>query len=231
MLKLDQISVALFFYAILLIAAHRDAPIPMPCAFPYGDVMNKKMFMGEMLSTPEKIQYSLAFLLIGIISRIIPHMPNATAIIFSSLAVGFLLPRSYALLGTLLMAVVSDFLLAKIYGYPAYGSWSFFTYSGFFAIAYFGSTLHKINKLGSFVWLLTSSLGFWLWSNFGVWLSAGLYAKTFSGLVVCYLAALPFLQNQIIGDVIWLGSFIGVLALRKFSKTILITRTSNHLSS
>lgn len=38
----------------------------------------------------------------------------------------------------------------------------------------------------------------------------GMYAKTISGLTECYLMGLPFFQNQILGDLIYLGVMVGV---------------------
>jgi len=70
--------------------------------------------------------------------------------------------------------------------------------------------------------VLGSSFSFWLWSNFGVWLTSGLYANSFSGLVSCYYMALPFLGNALIGDLIWsyiiLGSFYLLLGTKASNK-------------
>lgn len=50
-----------------------------------------------------------------------------------------------------------------------------------------------------------ASFAFWLWSNFGVWLMAGIYAPTWDGFIACYVAAIPFLRNAMIGDLVWTG--------------------------
>ncbi len=61
------------------------------------------------------------------------------------------------------------------------------------------------------IYILGTSLSFWLWTNFGVWLFGNLYPKTPHGFYSCYIAALPFLRNSLLGDMIWglaiFGSF------------------------
>jgi hypothetical protein len=44
---------------------------------------------------------------------------------------------------------------------------------------------------------------FWIVSNFGTWLSGGLYPMTKEGLLGCYYAALPFLGNQLAADAMY----------------------------
>lgn len=48
--------------------------------------------------------------------------------------------------------------------------------------------------------LTASSLLFFSVVNFGVWLTNPLYPKTLSGLYLCYVAAIPFVANQLLGD-------------------------------
>lgn len=171
------------------------------------------------ISLPQKNQSWLiiSLLFIGIVSRLIPHMPNATAIMFSSLTFGFLLPKTRAIAIVLVMGVISDSLLSYLHAYPVFGYWSFFTYSGFLVVTCFGSKIQKITVGRGYGYLLSVSFLFWLWTNFGTWLVSGLYPTTGTGLVACYIAALPFLGNQLLGDVLWLGALfaaLGVIKLR-----------------
>jgi hypothetical protein len=53
------------------------------------------------------------------------------------------------------------------------------------------------------------SLLFFLVTNFGVWAQAGWYAPTWSGLAACYVAALPFFQNALCGDLLYSAAFFG----------------------
>lgn len=175
----------------------------------------KETFAGFSIQQNRRFWLAAFFLFIGVLSRIIPHLPNSTAIAFSSLALGFMLPRALAMIAVLIMALISDAILAYMYGYPCFGYWSFFTYSGFLASAFMGSFISKMTVFRSLVYLLSTSFLFWVWTNLGVWLLSAWYAKTVYGFIACYTAALPFLRNQLLGDLIWGGVFILVFALAK----------------
>jgi hypothetical protein len=56
---------------------------------------------------------------------------------------------------------------------------------------------------------LGSSLFFFASTNFAVWASSGMYAHDLDGLIRCYVAALPFLQNTVIGDMFWTALLFG----------------------
>ncbi len=153
-------------------------------------------------------------MVVGIVGRLIPHIPNVTPLLGLSLFGGANLPRWQAFLVVLLALVISDTALAVMYGYPIFSFWTFFTYSGFVVITAIGSHYRKaLSRWRGLFYVFAASLGFWLWTNFGVWLVGGLYPKTISGLGFCYVAALPFLRNAMIGDGIWSAVFFGLFAL------------------
>ena len=153
-------------------------------------------------------------MVVGIVGRLIPHIPNVTPLLGLSLFSGANLSRSQAFLTVLLTLAISDVALAFMYGYPIFSFWTFFTYSGFVVITAIGSHYRKaLSRLRGLLYVFGASLGFWLWTNFGVWLVGGLYPKTIGGLGFCYVAALPFLRNAMIGDVIWSAVFFGLFAI------------------
>ena len=53
------------------------------------------------------------------------------------------------------------------------------------------------------------SLAFFVLSNFAVWAFSGMYSLDFAGLTQCYVAALPFLQNTVAGDLFWTAVLFG----------------------
>lgn len=152
-------------------------------------------------------------LLVGFVSRVLPHTPNATAIIFASLALGAYQPRTKALLVALGMWISTDCALALINHHAVFGSWSFFTYSGALGVVFLGSSMKARTYTYSLAYLFLASFLFWTWTNFGVWLFSGMYEKTFHGLSGCYTAALPFLRNQWWGDLVWFLLFAGIFSL------------------
>jgi hypothetical protein len=165
----------------------------------------------EAILEKNRCGLTITVLLIGILSRIIPHIPNTTAILFSSAMLGYVLPRYKACFLVVFMGIVSDIFVSFVYHYPLLGTWTLFTYSAFIATAYTGRFFKKLPLSGLFISLLSISLLFWVWTNLGVWLLSGLYPHTRIGLVACYVLALPFLKNQIWGDSLWASVFVCML--------------------
>jgi hypothetical protein len=58
-----------------------------------------------------------------------------------------------------------------------------------------------------------SSILFFVLTNFGMWLFSGLYPLTLEGLVACYVAAIPFFQNTVAGDLFFTALLFGGFAL------------------
>ena len=57
--------------------------------------------------------------------------------------------------------------------------------------------------------MIASSLVFFMMTNFAVWVFDAMYPTTMEGLVQCYVAALPFLDRTVLGDLAWAGAFFG----------------------
>ena len=68
---------------------------------------------------------------------------------------------------------------------------------------------------------LTSSLLFFIMTNFGVWVFGSLYPKTIAGLIECYVAALPFFQHTLMGDAFYTAVLFGGFALAQHRFPIL----------
>jgi len=46
-------------------------------------------------------------------------------------------------------------------------------------------------------------------TNFGMWLFSGFYPRTLAGLEACYVAAIPFFQNTVAGDLFYAALLFG----------------------
>ena len=57
--------------------------------------------------------------------------------------------------------------------------------------------------------MVPCSLIFFVASNFAVWAFSGMYSLDLAGLTQCYVAALPFLQNTVAGDLFWTAVLFG----------------------
>ena len=60
---------------------------------------------------------------------------------------------------------------------------------------------------------LASSLSFFLITNFMVWAGGRMYPHTPAGLTACFVAAIPFYQNQLLGDAFYTVALFGGYAL------------------
>lgn len=60
---------------------------------------------------------------------------------------------------------------------------------------------------------LASSLSFFVITNFMVWAGGNMYAHTAAGLATCFAAAIPFYQNQLLGDTFYTVALFGGYAL------------------
>lgn len=57
---------------------------------------------------------------------------------------------------------------------------------------------------------ISGSIIFFVITNLAVWYGSALYAQNTSGLLQCFVAALPFLQNSLFGDLIYSFAIFGV---------------------
>lgn len=161
----------------------------------------------------------LGLIIVGMVSRIVPHYPNFTAMgalaffgasriksIWGSLALVFTTMMITDLVINNLIYPTGEFVLMY--------SGSFFTYTGFAAYALLGRKATNM-KNGSAL-LLGGSVAFFLLSNFGVFLSAySVFPMTWGGLMATYAAAIPFLAPELISTALF--STMAYAAETKFS--------------
>jgi hypothetical protein len=131
-------------------------------------------------------------------SRLIPHPWNFTAVGAMALIGGAMLQSKKK---SLMIPIAALFLSDLVVGFQ---STMVYVYFGFAASVCMGWSLQN-NRSAFRVGTLSliSSAIFFLLTNFGVWLEGGFYTQNFQGLISCYLAALPFFDNQIIGDLFY----------------------------
>jgi len=150
--------------------------------------------------------FALGFIAVGLIGRVLPHLPNFTPInalvLFGAL---YLENRKSSFLIVLFTLVLGDFILGFHSTVP-------YVYGSIALIALMGHAFRDKVSLQRFP-LITcaSSLLFFVVTNFGVWMTSSLYLKTIQGLSQCYLAALPFLANQMIGDLAYSALLAGYI--------------------
>ena len=147
------------------------------------------------LSLREK--WLLAFVGVAILSRLVVHIPNVTAVTATALFAGrFFQRKSLAFAVPLLIMAVTDLFLG-------FYTISVFVYAALLGVVAIGKWANRISVLS----VLASSVLFFALTNFGVWLLG--YPKTWEGFVACYTAAIPFFRASLIGDF----AFSALLAL------------------
>ena len=57
--------------------------------------------------------------------------------------------------------------------------------------------------------MVSCSLIFFVTTNFAVWAFSGIYPRTLEGLTQCYIAALPYLDKTVLGDLFWTAVLFG----------------------
>ncbi|AHI05407.1 hypothetical protein BDW_04495 [Bdellovibrio bacteriovorus W] len=136
-------------------------------------------------------------------SRFIPHPWNFTAVGAMALFGGAYLPKRLSLIVPLAALMLTDAILG-------FHNTMVFVYAAFAAIVALGWVLRSqrsVVKVGGMS--LLASVLFFAVSNFGVWMMDGMYARTFEGLVQCYVAAIPFFGNQVGGDLFFSAVMFG----------------------
>ena len=123
----------------------------------------------------------LIWILIGVIGRLIIHIPDVTPLTTLSLFAPLFFSKRFSILIILVTLLLSDLCLHFIFHYAVFGSWTFFTYSGWIAIVCLGFLLSKqFNLFHACTFTLFSSVFFWVWTNFGTFVATHIYAHTFS---------------------------------------------------
>jgi hypothetical protein len=147
-----------------------------------------------------------AMILAAALSRLIPHPPNFTAIGGMALFGGACLAdRRLALLLPVAALFLSDLVLGLHILIPV-------VYGSFALNVLLGRWLRSRRTVtATAAMTLACSVQFFVVTNFACWLLW--YPHTVEGLVACYVAAIPFFQNTLLGDAVFATALFGGLAL------------------
>ena len=156
-----------------------------------------------------------------VISRMISDIPNFTATIALIMFTSYLIRDKFlSVLVILVSQIISD-LYIGIY------SSMFFVYGAYVFIALLSPII--MNKL-SFKSVLISSLVtptiFYIVSNFGVWITGSTYPLSLDGLIMCYVAGIPFFDETLLSTVVFSVTIYAMMKLivKEPEKLILIKK-------
>jgi hypothetical protein len=146
----------------------------------------------------------LGAILVAAVLRLVPHPPNFSPIGAMALFSGaYLGRRPLAFVAPLGAMLLSDTVL----GFYS-GIW--ITYLAVAAIVMVGwFALGRVSVLRVGGAAIASSVIFFLVSNFGTWALSGMYPHGLAGLSACYVAAIPFFQNTVAGDLFYATLLFG----------------------
>ena len=161
------------------------------------------MYMSKIINK----ENVLSFLYISIIlalGRLIPHPPNFTPILAAAIVAPYIINNKWVSIAVPLTAM----LIADLFiGFHSYILW---VYGAIALSTLFSFALKKFGRMYIQLGIMTvfASLIFFVITNFAVWLVWDFYPKTFDGLILCYVAGLPFLRNTLMSTILYTGFFV-----------------------
>ena len=148
----------------------------------------------------------VAFLVVfDVAARLLPHAPGFMPVAASALFAGRML-RIPAL------AIVVQLLAMALSGTALAGDdWriSLIVYAAITIPALAGMLSRRYPGAAVVAAMVSCSLIFFVASNFAVWAFSGMYPLDLSGLTQSYVAALPFLDKTVLGDLFWTAVLFG----------------------
>ncbi|MFA4923447.1 MAG: DUF6580 family putative transport protein [Ignavibacteriaceae bacterium] len=165
--------------------------------------MKEKIFSNKFLVLT-------GLVLLAAISRLIPHPLNFAPITGMALfAAVYFDEKKFAFAVPVLAMFLSDLIIGL-------HQTMITVYLSFLLIVGIGFLIKNKKSVGTVALAsVGSSVLFFILTNFGVWALETMYAKDFSGLLLCYTAAIPFFQNTLLGDLFYTGLLFGVYEVVK----------------
>ena len=163
--------------------------------------MNKKILTGKFL-------LAAGLIIAAAFTRLVPHYPNFTAVGAIALFGGtYLTNKKLAFIVPFVAMLLTDLIIGF---HPT--MWA--VYLSFGLIVLIGLQISKNKKVSTiFLGALSSSILFFIITNFAQWISDPYYAKTAAGLAQCYTMAIPFFSYTALGDLFYVAVLFGAYEL------------------
>ncbi len=157
-----------------------------------------------MTTNHSRILAILFAILVAAVLRLVPHPPNFTPIGAMALFSGaYLGRRAIAFAAPLGALLLSDLVLGFYHGQATiYFSVALIVMIGMVALS-------RVSPFRVGAAAIFSSVLFFVITNFGMWLFSGFYPRTLAGFEACYVAAIPFFQNTVAGDLFYATLLFG----------------------
>ncbi|RJQ32198.1 MAG: hypothetical protein C4562_03980 [Actinobacteria bacterium] len=144
-------------------------------------------------------------IVLAVILRLVPHMPNFAPIAALALFGGAYLNKKWAIIIPLAAMFISDLYIGT-YSWKIMAS----VYISFALVGLIGMYIRNHKNIFTVAGgALSGSLLFFVITNFAVWAFGSMYTHNLSGLFSCYTAAIPFFRATLAGDVFYTTAFFG----------------------
>jgi len=138
------------------------------------------------------------------IFRLLPHLPNVSPVAAMALFGGaYFADKRMAFIVPFVALFLSDLVLGL-------HNSMIFVYAGFALTVAIGFLLkNRMTMTNTIFAMVVSSVLFFLLTNFGAWMTSGLYVKSAEGLMQAYVAGIPFFQNSLLGNLVFAAVIFG----------------------
>lgn len=144
----------------------------------------------------------ILFAAAGILLRLVPHPWNVTPLEAAALFSGAYVRGRSGLAALVASLAVSDLILGIHPTLP-------FTWLSFVAVFFIGRALSQAGGFKIALGSLAGSVLFFVITNLGVFFVGGLYPMTWQGLADCFVLALPFFRNSVLGNLAYTAVLFG----------------------
>ena len=179
------------------------------------------------MTNKEKLIAVFILLIAGASYRLLPHPSNFAPVAAISLFSGFYFRRYFIFIPIFIM-LLSDIFIG-FYDWKLMAS----VYFSFVLVGLIGILMRKNKSVMMMIGCsLAGSVLFFILTNFAVWAFSLWYPHNFQGLVECYVMAIPFFKNTLLGDLFYASVIFGcyeILAQPKEKLSFLFSGSKNNL--
>lgn len=151
---------------------------------------------------------AIALVIAAAASRVVPHPWNFTPMIAVALFAGARVERGWLAIAATLGCLALGDLAVGVFPYDG----MIWVYGSIALVVVLGRTLRtRRGVVAPLVAALGGGFAFFVITNLAVFASP-MYPHSLAGLGTCFVAALPFYRNQIVGDLAFTGALFGLHA-------------------
>jgi hypothetical protein len=159
--------------------------------------------------TSNKFLFLSGLVLLAAATRLLPHPPNFAPITAIALFGGaYFTNKKFAFAVPFIAMILTDLILG-------FHNTMWAVYLSFIVTVLIGTNLKKKKISNIAVASISSSILFFILTNFAFWATGLMYTTDLKGLTTCYVAAIPFFHNSIIGDLIYTAALFSAFEFAK----------------